>query len=130
MAEREGNQPQVEDIKHDGHDGTIGEDFTDSYADAPGNISVLRKTDATGYLTNHYKFEVQSEEYETRGKQHQKGSLIDQIPVTSMRKAELDLRKEFNYTDQDKWFIHDSPEEVKSKSREIQKKREPKTAAE
>ena len=69
MAEHEGDQPQVEDIKREAHDvDSIGEDFTDGYGDATGVICLFRNRDQTGYLTDKYRFEVLSDEESPRGK--------------------------------------------------------------
>ena len=64
MAEREGDQSEVEDIKGDAHDVDGGdEDFTDSYSDTSGFIYIIRKIDHTGCPKDYYRFEVQSEKY-------------------------------------------------------------------
>ena len=122
MAECKGDQPRIEDIKHD-YDG-VGEDFPDSYAQSSGYIYVLVRVDGTGYPTNSYRIEVQPEKYaKTRGNQLQQ--LIEE-PVTNMCKAELDLRKTFGYACHKStelgWFKDDSPEKVKSKCLEVLKK--------
>lgn len=129
MAERESDQSQdlVEDIERDANDvdGT-SEDFTDSYADASGFIYIIRKLDHTGYPTDYYRFEVQPERCTgSRGRRLQQ---LFEMPVTSMRKAELDLRKAFcnayHRSTEAGWFMADSQlqDVMISKSKEILEK--------
>lgn len=123
MAECEGDQSQIEDIKCDDCDG-VGEDFTDSYTHTSGYIYVLRKVDHTGCPAKYYRIEVQPEKYaKTRGSRLQQ---LIEVPVTNMCKAERDLREVFEYayhkSTEPGWFIADSPEEVKSKCLEELKK--------
>jgi hypothetical protein len=125
MAERKGDQPQVEDIKCDTHDiDGIGEDFPDSYPDTSGYIYVLRKRDHTGHPKDDYKIEVKPERY--TGSRDKLLKQLLEMPVTNRRNAERDLREAFGYVDhrstEDGWFPADSQEEVESKSREILKK--------